>query len=76
MCFVVTEAQAKRSTTPEAVAMEIATEEVEIAVPVVRVMKGAVPDPEALVAPKITIGIHVDVLPELSTDVVVRSPEI
>jgi hypothetical protein len=55
---------------PEAVAMETATEEVEIVVPVVGVMEGAVPNPEVPVAPEIITGVHVDVLSESSTDVV------
>jgi hypothetical protein len=74
--FVVTEAQAEGSTIPEAVAMETATEEVEIAVSAAGVLEGAVPNLEALVAPEVTTGIHVDVLPESSMDAVVRSPEI
>jgi hypothetical protein len=73
VCFVVTETQAEGSTIPEAVAMGTTTEEVEIATPV---SEGAVPNPEAPVAPEIITGVHVDVLLESSTDVVVRSPEI
>jgi hypothetical protein len=56
--------------------METAVGEVESVVPVAGVPEGAAPGPEALVAPEITEGIHVDVLPESSMDVVVRSPEI
>jgi hypothetical protein len=76
MCIVVTEIQAEGSAIPEAIAVETATKEVEIAVPVAGVTERAVPVPEALVAPEIIIGVHVDVLLESSTDVVVRSPEI
>jgi hypothetical protein len=73
---VATEAQAEGSTIPESVAMETATEEVEITVPVAGVPKHAVPDLEAPVATEITTGIHVDVLLESSMDVVIRSSEI
>jgi hypothetical protein len=45
-------------------------------VPVAGVPEGATPDPEASVAPEIIEGVHIDVLPETSMDVVVRSPEI
>jgi hypothetical protein len=73
---VVTGAEAGGSVIPEAVAMEIATEEVEVVVPVAEVTEGAAPDPEAPVAHKVITRIHVDVLPESSTDVVVQLPEI
>jgi hypothetical protein len=76
VCFVVTEAQVEGATIPEAVAMETATGEVEVAVPVAGVQEGEAPDPEAPVAPEVTKGIHVDVLPKSSMDVIVRSPEI
>jgi hypothetical protein len=56
--------------------METAIEEGEVVVPVAEVTEGSAPDPEAPVAPEIIVGIHVDVLPESSTDVVVRLPEI
>jgi hypothetical protein len=76
VCFVVTEAQVEGSTIPEAVAMEAAAVEVENVVPVAGVPEGAAPGPEAPVAPEIIEEVHVDVLPESSMDVVVRSPEI
>jgi hypothetical protein len=56
--------------------METATEEVEVVVPVAEVTEGAAPDSEAPVALEVITGIHVDVLPESSTDVVVQLPEI
>jgi hypothetical protein len=56
--------------------METVTREVKVTVPIAGVPEGAVPIPEASVAPEIIIGIHIDVLPESSMDVVVRSPEI
>jgi hypothetical protein len=43
VCFVVTEAQTEGSTIPEPVAMETATEEVEIIVPVAAVTEGQFP---------------------------------
>jgi hypothetical protein len=73
---MVTEAQAGGSAVPEAVAMEAATEEVEVAMSMAEVMEGTTPDPEVPAALEIITGIHVDVLPESSTVVVVRSPEI
>jgi hypothetical protein len=76
MCFVVTEAQVEGSTIPEAVAMETAVGEVESVVSVAGVPEGAAPGLEALVAPEIIDGVHVDVLPKSSMDMVVRSPEI
>jgi hypothetical protein len=57
------------STIPEAVA-------IEGVVPEAGVSEKIAPCPEASVAPEITKEIHVDVLPESSMDVVVRSPEI
>jgi hypothetical protein len=66
---VVIETQVEGSTIPEVVA-------IEAAVPEAGVPKGAAPGPEDPVAPAITKAIHVDMLPELSMDVVVRSPEI
>jgi hypothetical protein len=66
---VVLEVQVKGSAIPEAVAIEGAVLKAGVA-------KGAAPGPEALVAPEITEEAHVDVLPESSMDVVVRSPEI
>jgi hypothetical protein len=61
---------------PEAVAMEVVTEEVEVVVPMAGVTEGATPDPEAPVSPEIISRIHVDVLTRSSTDVAMRSPEI
>jgi predicted alternative tryptophan synthase beta-subunit len=76
MHSVVTGAQAGGSAIPEAIAMESATEEVEVAVPVAKVTEGTVPEPEAAVAAKVVVGVHVDALPEASTKVVVRSPKV
>jgi hypothetical protein len=76
MYSMVTGAQAGGSAIPEAVAMETAMEEVEVVVPVDEVTEGAAPDLEAAVAPEVVVGVHVDALPEASTEVVVRSPEI
>jgi hypothetical protein len=76
VCFVVTETQAERPTIPEAVVVGSATKEVEIAAPVAGVSEGAVPNLGAPVTPEIITGVHVEVLPESSTDVVVRSPKI
>jgi hypothetical protein len=45
-------------------------------VPVDIVPEGAAPGPGAPVAPEIIEGVDVDVLPESSMDVVIRSPEI
>jgi hypothetical protein len=56
--------------------METAAGEVENVLPVAGVPEGEAPSPEAPVTPEITEGVHVDVLPESSMDVVVRSPEI
>jgi hypothetical protein len=49
---------------------------IEGTVPEAGVPEGAAPSPEAPVAPEITEEIHVDMLPESSMDVVIRSPEI
>jgi hypothetical protein len=56
--------------------METTTEEIEVVVPVDEVTEGAAPDSKAAVAPEVVVGVHVDALPEASTEVVVRSPEI
>jgi hypothetical protein len=45
-------------------------------VPLAEVTEGTVPEPEAAVAPEVVVGVHVDALPEVSTEVVVQSPEI
>jgi hypothetical protein len=66
---VVIEMQVEGSTIPESVA-------VEGAMPEAWMPEGAAPGLEAPVAPEITKEIHVDVLPESSMDVIVRSPEI
>jgi hypothetical protein len=50
--------------------------EVENAVPVAGVSEGAAPSPGAPVAPEIIEGVDVDVLPESSMDMIVRSPKI
>jgi hypothetical protein len=59
MYSVVTGAQARGSAIPEAIAMETATEEVEVVVPVAEVTEGEAPDPEATVAPEIVVGVRV-----------------
>jgi hypothetical protein len=56
--------------------METTAGEIESVVPIAGVPEGAAPGPEAPVAPELTEGVRVDVLPESSMDVVVRSPEI
>jgi hypothetical protein len=74
--YVVTGAQAEGSSIPEVVAMETATKETEVVVPVVGVTEGTAPEPKAAVAPEVVVEAHVDALPGASTEVVVRSPEI
>jgi hypothetical protein len=54
----------------------MATDEAEVAVPVIRVTEGTAPEPEAAVAPEVVVGAHAEVLPRASTEVVVREPEI
>jgi hypothetical protein len=61
--------QVERSTIHEAVA-------IEGVVPEAGVPEGVAPGLEAPVAPAITEEIHVDMLSELSMDVVVQSPEL
>jgi hypothetical protein len=61
---------------PEVVAVGTAAEEVEITAPVAGGSEGALHNAEAPVAPEIITGVHVDLLPGSSTDVVVRSPVI
>jgi hypothetical protein len=56
--------------------METATEEVEVAIPMVEAAEGPALDPKAPVAPEVIVGVHVDVLPKVSTEMVVRLPEI
>jgi hypothetical protein len=56
VCFVVTEAQVKGATIPEAIAMETAEGGVGDAVPVARVPEGAALGPEAPAAPEIIEG--------------------
>jgi hypothetical protein len=74
--FVVTGAQAEGSSIPEAVAIETATKEADVAVLMTGVIEGTAPEPEAALAPEVVVGAHVDALPGASTEVVVRSPEI
>jgi hypothetical protein len=69
-------AQAGGSSIPEAVPTKTATEEAEVAVLVTEVTEGTTPEPEAAVAPEVVVGAHVDALPGVSKDVVVREPEI
>jgi hypothetical protein len=45
---------------PEAVAMEMATVEAELAVPVAGVMDGTTPKPGSVVAPEVGVKAHVD----------------
>jgi hypothetical protein len=61
---------------PEIVVVETVAGEVEGVVPVAGLPEGAAPGPEAPMASEDIQGVHVDVLPETSMDVVVRSPEI
>jgi hypothetical protein len=56
--------------------METATEETEVTIPVIGVTEGTTPETEAAAAPEVVVGAHVDVLPGVSTEVVVSSPEI
>jgi hypothetical protein len=69
MCFVLTETQAERATIPEVVS-------VEGVVPEAEVLEEAASGTVVTVAPEATEEVHDDALPESSTDVVVRSPEI
>jgi hypothetical protein len=73
---VLTGAQAGGSSISEAVAMDRATEEAEVTVPMTRVTEGMAVEPEAAVAPEVVVGAHVDALPGASTEVVMRKPEI
>jgi hypothetical protein len=68
--FVVAEEQVEGSMIPEAIAIETAAGEVENVVPIAGVPEGVAPGPEARVAMEITEGVHVDVLPESSMDMV------
>jgi hypothetical protein len=56
--------------------METAMDEVKVAMPVAEVTEEAAPDLEATVAPEVVVEVYVDALPEVSTEVVVRSHEI
>jgi hypothetical protein len=64
VCFVVIKARAEGSSIPEvvAVAVETATGEAEVVVPLAGVPEVVVLDLEASVAPEITKGVHVHVL--------------
>jgi hypothetical protein len=61
---------------PEVVAMESATEEAEVAIPMTTVTEGTTPESEAAEAPGVVLGAQVDVLPGASTEVVLRLPKI
>jgi hypothetical protein len=61
--------QVKGTTIPEAVL-------VEGIVPEAVVLEGAASEPEVTIAPEATEEVRDDALPELSMDVVIRSPEI
>jgi hypothetical protein len=56
--------------------METSSEEVEAVVPTTEVAEGAAPGLEAPIAPKVIVGVHVNVLSKASTEMVLRSPEI
>jgi hypothetical protein len=56
--------------------METTTKEVEVVVPMAEAAEGAALDPEAPVASEVIVGVHVDLHPEASMEMVVRSPEI
>jgi hypothetical protein len=62
-----TETQVEGTAIPEAVPIESTT-------PEVAVLEGATTGPEVSVAPEPTEEVRDDLLPELSMDVVVRSP--
>jgi hypothetical protein len=64
-----TETQVEGTMIPEAVP-------VEGAVPEAEVLEGAASEPEVTIAPETMEEVREDTLPELSMDVVVRSPEI
>jgi hypothetical protein len=64
-----TETQVEGTVIPEAMPVESTT-------PEVAVLEGATTGPEVSVAPEPTEEVRDDLLPELSMDVVVRSPEI
>jgi hypothetical protein len=64
-----TETQVEGTVIPEAVP-------VEGVVPEVGVLEGAGSEPEVMIAPEATEEVCEDALPELSMDVVVRSPKI
>jgi hypothetical protein len=51
--------------------METAIEEVDVVVPMAEAAEGVAPGPKAPVAPKVIVGVHVDVLLEASTEMVV-----
>jgi hypothetical protein len=76
VCFLVTEAQVEGSTIPEVVAVETAAGGVGSTAPVAEVLEGAALGPGTQLAPEIVEGVHIEVLPESSLDVVVQSPEI
>jgi hypothetical protein len=76
MYSVLTGAQAEGFAVPEAIAIEAATKEAEVAIPVTEVTEGTTLEPEAVVAPEVVEGAQIDVLLGTSTEVVVRSPEI
>jgi hypothetical protein len=66
---VITETQVEGTTIPEAVPVEGVMPEVEV-------LEEATSGPAVTVAPKATEEVSDDALPELSMDVVIRSPEI
>jgi hypothetical protein len=61
---------------PEAVAMETATVEAELTVPVTGVTEGTAPEPGSAVAPEVVVEAHVDAHPGASMEVLVCEPEI
>jgi hypothetical protein len=51
-------------------------EEADVTMPVTGVMEGTAPELEAAVALEVVVGAHAEALSEVSTEVVVREPEI
>jgi hypothetical protein len=69
MCLVLSGAQVEGTAIPKVMS-------VEGVVPEAEVTTGAASEPAGTAAPGVTEEVHDDALPEMSMDVVVRSPEI
>jgi hypothetical protein len=69
-------ARAEGAAILEAVAKESTTMEAEPTTPVAGAIEGATLERGIAVAPEVRVETHVDLLPGMSTDVVVREPEI